>query len=151
MKYLGFLILIIGLSMMIGFVITGIPASVPVLVDIETDLGAAMGMALAIVGSLFFVGGMVTAEQSHIIHMLQQLPENLNKIENHLSGIKISAKHSVQEFLPKEKVEDYNGYEIFYKNRFFYILGVNAKFFTREGAENWIDKTQERVRKMQLQ
>ena len=42
-------------------------------------------------------------------------------------------------------------YEIYYKNRLYYIRDVNAKFFSKEGAESWIDRMQQKSEARELQ
>lgn len=88
------------------------------------------------------VGRAILATQSSLQEGLNSIPAELRNLEEKVDALQISAKHSIQEFAPEDKVEEYNGYEIYYKNRFFYIRDVNAKFFTLEGAESWIDRTE---------
>lgn len=72
------------------------------------------------------------------------MTSEIRQIEDKLDAIKIDAKHSVQEFASKDFVAEHRDYEIYYKNRHYYVRGVNARFFTKAGAENWIDRAEAR-------
>jgi hypothetical protein len=77
-----------------------------------------------------------------MLRSISSVVSELNGIEDKLDTIRVGARHSVQEFTSKDFVSERKGYEIYYKNRHYYIRGVNAHFFTVAGAESWIDKTE---------
>lgn len=144
MKVLGALLVLVGIVMLVGLVVLALPPEDSSLENIETDSAAWLGMAFAIVGAIFLVGSSISAAQTSILQSLSDLISELRRLERKLDNIRIAAKHSVQEFLPRDQISKYKGYEIYYRDRYYYIRDVNAKFFTQIGAESWIDKTTEK-------
>lgn len=145
MKALGFLSVILGIasvSVAVGNHFPETSAYIPDLMTSDPHVLIYIAAALIMFGSVVLFIEKVYSKQStlnaNILHALRELHELDRKID----ALQISAKHSVQDFSTDQKVAEYNGYEIFFKNGFFYIRDVNAKFFTREGAESWIDKTE---------
>ena len=147
MKTLGALLILAGTSMLGTLVLYGAPTNILPLDKIETDIGAWVGMTLAIVGAILLVGGSLYGSQNESLRAINSLTAELRNIEEKLEHIRVVAKHSVQDFSPKDYVAQYNGYDIYFKNRHYYIRDVNAKFFTQKGAESWIDKTEWELRR----
>lgn len=107
-------------------------------------------MTLAIVGAVFLVGSTLSSMRRDILRSLASVASELRDVEDKLETIKVGAKHGVQEFVSIDFVAEHKGYKIFYENRHYYIRGVNARFFTKAGAENWIDRTEVRRKNLMV-
>ena len=142
MKILGMFCVLFGLGLVIGLLTSRLPEGVLSLVPLGQDTLILLCLTFVVIGVILIVGGSILAAQANLQHGLHGIPAELRNLEEKVDALQISAKHSIQDFSPDDKIEEYNGYEIYYKNRFFYIRDVNAKFFTRQGAESWIDRTE---------
>jgi hypothetical protein len=128
--------------MLAALVFISKPVNIPYFSYIDQEAGAWFGMTLAIVGAVFLVGSTLSSMREDILRSIGSVVSNLNGIEDKLDIIRVGAMHSIQEFTSKDFTSEHKGYEIYYENRHFYIRGVNAHFFTRIGAESWIDETE---------
>lgn len=144
MKAIGALLVLLGFTMLGAFVFVSKPVNIPYFSYIDQEAVAWFGMTLAIVGAVFLVGSTLSSTRQDILCSLRSVTSEIRQIEDKLETVRIGAKHSVQEFISKDFVAERRGYEIYYKNRHYYIRGVNARFFTKTGAENWIDRTEVR-------
>lgn len=135
---------LLGLIMPGALVFITKPSNNPYFSDIDQEVGAWFGMTLAIVGVVFLVGSTLSSIRQDMLSSLSRVESELRDIEDKLDAIKVRAKDSVQEFASKDLVAEHKGYKIYYKNRHYYIRGVNARFFTKAGAESWIDRTEVR-------
>lgn len=151
MKIFGVILLLLGVGIMAMYAFNIVPNNIPNFESIDANLASLLAGVLAIVGAVFVVGGVLQSGQHQILSAIHNLSSGLPHIETKLDTIKVAAKHSVQDFLPDDKIGEYNGYEIYYKNRMYYIRDVNAKFFSREGAESWIDRLQKKSEARELQ
>lgn len=142
MGILGILCVLGGLGLGAGLLMNLLPEPMLAFVTLEQDTLILSALTLIVMGVILLVGRAILTTQSSLQEGLNSIPAELRNLEEKVDALQISAKHSIQEFAPEDKVEEYNGYEIYYKNRFFYIRDVNAKFFTLEGAESWIDRTE---------
>lgn len=144
MTAFGSLSLIAGVASFLAAVIPDLPVSMPEGLTVEPEIAALASVALIIMGSVFIVGGSLLKAQRELLHHINTPHKDLESINQKLSSLTIEAKHSVQDFMPQDKIRNYRGHEIFQKNQYFYIRDVNAKFFTLRGAETWVDKTHSR-------
>lgn len=142
MKPLGALLVLLGLTMLGVLVFISKPVSIPYFAYIDQEAAAWFGMTLTIVGAVLLVGSTLSSMREDILRSISIVVSELNGIEDKLDNIRVGARHSVQEFTSRDFVSERKGYEIYYKNRHYYIRGVNARFFTKSGAESWIDKTE---------
>lgn len=142
MGILGILCVLGGLALGAGLLMNLLPEPMLAFVPLEQDTLLLSALTLVVMGVILLIGRAILAAQSSLQQGLNSIPAELRNLEEKVDALQISAKHSIQEFTPEDKFEEYNGYEIYYKNRFFYIRDVNAKFFTWEGAESWIDRTE---------
>lgn len=147
MKTLGAILMLAGIFLLGILVLYGAPTNNLLLNTLERDFGPWIGMTLSVVGAVLLIGGSLSGGQAENLRAINSLVVELRNIEGKLEHIRIVAKHSVQEFSPKDYVTQYNGYDIYYKNRYYYIRDVNAKFFTQKGAESWIDTTEKERRR----
>ena len=142
MKSLGALLVLLGLTMLRALVFISKPVDIPYISHIDQEAGAWFGMTLAIIGAIFLVVSTLSSTRADILRSVSSVVSELHGIEDKLHTIRIGVRHSVQEFTSKDFVSEHKGYEIYYKNRHYYIRGVNAHFFTVAGAESWIDQTE---------
>lgn len=144
MKPFGTLLVLLGLTMLGALVVISKPVNIPYFSHIDQEVGVWFGMTLAIVGAVLLIGSTLSSIALDILRSLSRVASALRDIEDKLNTIKVRAKHSVRERAAKDFIAEYKGYEIYYKNNYYYIRGVNARFFTKSGAESWIDRTKVR-------